>query len=170
LLAAACAIGAVSRLLDFIFEHCELDGEASPLRDNLSAAASEISAYPSKLLARMGALDLPYLLQQLALSHADELAACQYSPLLSSDYAKAMFLLTTRIPRHLATCPAPAGHTFALSADPKQAKRQFSLLRTVMLVPPSLQDARAAVDWLLASPAPSLLGCSGLCALCHGLK
>ena len=169
-LAAACAIGAVGRLLDFIFEHCKLGGEASPLRDNLSAAASEISEYQAKLLARMGALDLPYLLQQLALSHADELAACQYSPLLSSDYAKAMFLLTTRIPGHLAACPAPAGQTFALSADPKQAKRQRSLLRTVMLVPPSLQDARAAVDWLLSSPAPSLLGCSGLRALCHGLK
>jgi hypothetical protein len=104
------------------------------------------------------------------LSHADELAACPYAPLLSSDYAKSMFLLITRIPRHLATCPAPACQTFALSADPKQAKRQRSLLRTVMLVPPSLQDARAAVHWLLSSPAQSLLGCSGLRALCHGFK
>jgi len=169
-LAAACAIGAVSRLLQFISEHCKLDGEASPMRSEMSAAVSEISEYQAKLLARMGALDLPYLLQQLALSHEREFEACQYSPLLSSDYAKAMFLLTRRMPRHLATRPAAADHVFTLSKDDTTAKRQRSLLRIAMLVPPSVQESQAAVDWLLSLPSPSLLGCSGLRALCHGFK
>ncbi len=109
-LAAACAIGAVSRLLYFISQHCELDGEASPMRSEVSAAVSEINEFQAELLARMGALDLPYLLQQLALSHEPEFEASQYSPLLSSDYAKAMFLLTRRMPRDLAIGPAPSGH------------------------------------------------------------
>ena len=169
-LAAACAIGAVSRLLQFISEHCKLDGEASPMRSEMSAAVSEISEYQAKLLARMGALDLPYLLQQLALSHETEFEACQYSPLLSSDYAKAMFLLKRHMPRHLATRPAAADHVFTLSKDDTTAKRQRSLLRIAMLVPPSVQESQAAVDWLLSLPSPSLLGCSGLRALCHGFK
>ncbi len=110
------------------------------MRSEVSAAVSEICEYQAKLLARMGALDLPYLLEQLVLSHEQEFDACQYSPLLSSDYAKAMFLLTRRMPRHLATCPAPAGHIFTLSKD-----------EIAPAVAPSDRNARPFIGARLAS-------------------
>jgi hypothetical protein len=171
-LAAACAIGAVRRLLDFIVLHCKLDGDASQKLD-VHAASLEIDEYQTKLLALMGALDLPYLLQQLTLSCKNELDACKYLPMLSTDYEKAMMLLTMRAPRHVVASSSPVAHPFDFSLDLKMAKRQRSLLRTVRLVPPSVHSQEAAVEWLLSLTeitTPKLLGCSGLRALCHSVK
>ncbi len=168
-LAAACAIGAVSRLLDFMSEHCILSN-ASAIRSDLSAVILEISQYQELLLARMDALNLPLLLQHLVSGYKSELADCQYSSLLSTDYEKAALLLMRRIPRHLATCIALPHHALDLSVNLTVAKRQRSLLRIVMILPPSVPDLETAVDWLFSSPFPNLLGCSGVRVLCHGFK
>ncbi len=169
-LTATCAIGAVSHLLDFIAEQCNLVDHVSPFRSDLSLAVSEISDYQGKLLARMGALDLPFLLRELARSHEPQFKQCKYAPLLSKDYEKAMILLTSCMPRHLAIGPPPAACVLGFSENTKMAKQQRSLLRTVMLVPPEIQSPQAAIEWLLSSPLPHLLGCSGRRVLYQAFK